>query len=272
MTKFGLLAISLLFPFVFSHSQAPDSAVNDHPVEELRTIENNAFRVGEYLKYRIHYGFINAGIAELSVKDKTYRNNRPVYHMVGKGRSVGMAEWFFKTRDTYETYMDTQALIPWEFIRDVNEGGYLINRHLIFDQYNHKATDLDVKLDTTYNIMNYAQDMLSMFYYARCLETENLTPGQSLPVNMFLDHEDFSFRLKYLGKETIDSEWGDIQCKKFIPVVQAGRVFKEKEGLTLWVSDDENKIPIRLEAELAVGSIKMDLVDYRNNLHPLHFH
>lgn len=267
MNRLSLLFFAFLFPSVFMLSQN-----NDLPTaNELRSVENNAFRVGEYLKYRIHYGIVNAGVAELTVAGKTERNDRPVYHMVGKGRSVGMAEWFFKTRDRYETYMDTEAMVPWEFIRDVDEGGYTIKRHLIFDQYKNEARDLEKSATHTYQVPPNAQDMLSTFYYARCLKTEDLKPGETIPVDMFLDHEDFSFKLKYLGREYIKTEWGKVLCKKLIPVVQEGRVFKDQEGLTLWVTDDENKIPVRLEAELAVGSIKMDLMDYKNIMRPIRF-
>lgn len=273
MKILGLFAFLAVIPF--SSFQPVDTPSYGPPIKKesktLREIDNNAFRQGEYLKYRIHYGIIDAGIAELTVKSITTKNDRPVFHMVGKGRSTGMAEWFFKTRDTYETYMDTKAMIPWEFIRDVDEGGYTIKRHLVFDQYGNTVKDLEQKEVKQYTIPDNAQDLLSTFYYARCLPTENLSPGDMLPVDMFLDYETFSFRLKYLGRETIKSEWGRIKCKKFIPVVQSGRVFSDKEGLTLWVTDDANKIPVRLEAELAVGSIKMDLVDYRNNLHPINF-
>ncbi len=264
-----LLFLSLLFfsPSAFIVSQSNHIGDNG----DLRHVSNSAFRVGEYLKYRIHYGIINAGIAELSVQRTTEKQGRPVYHMVGKGRSVGMAEWFFKTRDRYETYMDTEAMVPWEFIRDVNEGGYIIKRHILFDHYKNQAKDLEKSKTHIYDIKPNAQDMLSMFYYARCLKTENLKPGETLPIDIFLDHEDFSFKLKYLGREYVNTEWGKVLCKKLIPVVQEGRVFKDQEGLTLWVTDDESKIPVRLEAELAVGSIKMDLIAYKNLLRPISF-
>ncbi len=237
----------------------------------LRALENNAFKVGEYLKYRIHYGIINAGIAELRVKEISHRNDRPVYHMIGEGRSVGMAEWFFPTRDRYESYIDTKAILPWEFIRDVDEDGFIIKRHLKFDHYSSKVTETIDKPEKTYSIIPYSQDMLSALYYARCVNTDELKPGDFLPVNMFLDYEDFSFRLKLMGVETIKTNWGKVRCKKLIPVVQEGRVFSDKEGLTLWVTDDENKVPIRLEAELLVGKIKMDLVEYENLRHPIKF-
>lgn len=255
--------------FVAQPGEKPIGAKPGSPA--LPVIENNAFKEGEYLKYRIHYGIINAGIAELRVKEITTRNQRKVYHMVGTGRSVGMAEWFFKTRDHYESFVDTEAMLPWEFIRDVDEGGYIIKRHLKFDHYNNLAVETLDDPDRSYPIIQYAQDMLSAFYYARCMKTEELKPGEELPVDMFLDYEDFSFRLKFLGYEDVKTSWGKVRCKKLIPVVQEGRVFSDKEGLTLWVTDDENKVPVRLEAELVVGSIKMDLVEYKNLVRPISF-
>lgn len=267
MKLLNVLFLIFLFPF---QNQKPDTTI-DVSGKEMREMSNTAFQQGEYLKYRIHYGIINAGIAELSVQNKTTKSGREVYHMVGKGRSVGMAEWFFKTRDTYESYVDAKSIVPWEFVRDVNEGGYIIKRHLMFDHLNNTAKDLEQKKPKEYKVPDNVQDLLSTFYYARCVDTRNMKKEDVIPIEIFMDHEVFGFQLKYLGKESIKSEWGNIECKKFIPLVQEGRVFAEEEGLTLWVSDDENKIPMRLEAELAVGSIKMDLMDYRNNRHPLQF-
>lgn len=262
-----LLLSSLTFLLLLTSAAYAPSGTNG----TLRNLSNTAFAPGEYLKYRIHYGIINAGIAELEVKGVVQRNDRPVYHMVAKGRSVGMAEWFFRTRDRYESFIDTESIMPWEFIRDVDEGGYIIKRHLVFDHYDHTARDLEKSATREYDIEPYAQDMLSAFYYARCLKTEDLKVGDELPISMFLDHEDFNFKLRYLGVDEIETKFGTIDCKKFIPVVQSGRVFKDKEGLTLWVSNDGSKVPVRLEAELAVGSIRMDLIDYKNLRHDLYF-
>lgn len=265
-TLFFLLII-VLQPITGLFSQSNSETTGDGA---LRKLDNEAFQVGEYLKYRIHYGIINAGIAELTVKEMTTRRNRKVYHMVGTGKTVGLAEWFFKTRDRYETYIDAEAIVPWEFIRDVDEGGYKIKRHIIFDHYKDEAKDLDAN-GKTFSIDNNAQDLLSTFYYSRCVNTDTLEIGEEVPVDMFLDHEMYPFRFKYLGKQTLNTDFGKIRCKKFKPLVQSGRVFKEKEGMTLWVTDDENKIPIRLESELAVGSIKVDLMEYKNPRHKINF-
>lgn len=261
-----LTFLSLVFTSTNTIGQKDDPAqqAND------REVENTAFKVGEYLKYRIHYGFINAGIAELKVEKKMKKQNRPVYHMVGTGRTVGMAEWFFKTRDRYETYVDADSIVPLEFIRDVNEGGFKINRHVIFDHKKNKAIDLKAQ-KKSFDIYENAQDLLSTFYYARCLDITNIKVGDQIPVSMFLDHEMFGFSFKYLGMETLKTEFGKIKCRKFVPLVQEGRVFSEQEGMTLWVTNDANRIPIRLETELAVGSIDIDLVEYKNLRYPIQF-
>ncbi len=254
-----ILAIFLAF-FVASGFQSASNSNVPPGQRNLRRIDQRSFKVGEYLKYRIHYGIINAGIAELWIQNTEERRGRKVFHMVGKGRSVGMAETFFRTRDRYETWIDAEAMAPWEFLRDVNEGGYLINHHVLFDQFKSTAVHTDLKKDTVFKLPDYAQDMLSSFYYLRSLDVSNLQPGQSIPVQMFLDYQIYEFRLKFLGRETLKTSQGKIQCMKFRPTVQAGRVFKEEEGVTLWVSDDQSKVPVRLQADLAVGSIKMDLI------------
>ncbi len=235
-----------------------------------REIENTAFKVGEYLKYRIHYGFIDAGIAELKVESKKSVQNRPAFHIVGTGRTTGMAEWFFKTRDRYETFVDVDSMVPLEFIRDVDEGGFKINRHIIFNHQENKAIDLQDN-KKSFSIFENAQDLLSTFYYARCLNVKNIKVGEQIPVSMFLDHEMFTFSFKYLGEEILSTDKGKIKCKKFTPLVQEGRVFNEKEGMTLWVSADKNQVPVRLETELAVGSITIDLVEYKNLRYPIVF-
>ena len=76
---------------------------------------------------------------------------------------------------------------------------------------------------------------------------------------MFFDEENYGFKLKYLGKETIKTEFGKVKTVKFRPYVMAGRVFKEEESLTLWVSADKNKIPLKIKADLAVGSLRAEL-------------
>ena len=115
------------------------------------------------------------------------------------------------------------------------------------------------------------QDMLSAFYHLRSLSPEQLKVGDVINLNVWIDDESFPFRLKVVGVENIKTKFGRVNCLKIIPSVMSGRVFKDKEGVSLWVTNDSNHIPIAIQAQLVVGSIKADLVDYKNIMHPIDF-
>ncbi|WP_139957196.1 DUF3108 domain-containing protein [Flavicella sediminum] len=229
-----------------------------------------AFDKGEWLKYRIHYGIVNAGYASLTV-DEVKNKEKDLFHFKGKGWTTGMASWFFKVRDTYESVVDKKSQLPIHFIRRVDEGGYIINRDTYFDHEKKVARIEDHKHKTKKEIAVYGvQDMISAFYSLRNEDIDSLAIGDSVELDMFFDAEKFPFKLKYLGKETLSTKFGKVECYMLRPLVQSGRVFKAKESLTLWVSSDANKIPIRIKASLAVGSIKVDLHQYKGLSHPFH--
>ena len=92
--------------------------------------------------------------------------------------------------------------------------------------------------------------------------------GEFAAINIFYDLSNFVFKFKFLGKEKLNTKFGVVSCLKFRPYVESGRVFNKEEGLTLWISDDENKMPIRLTADLRVGSIDADLDAFRGLKHP----
>ncbi|WP_394748340.1 DUF3108 domain-containing protein [Spongiimicrobium salis] len=225
----------------------------------------SAFKAGEWLKFRIHYGWINASYATLQVTSDNI-NGMPVYHVVGKGKTTGLAKVFFKVDDTYESYFGKKDGRPYKFIRKLNEGGYTKDVEINFDYSKDEAILNDKKNKKKFNfaIQDDIQDLISAFYHLRNnFKSEDLVEGESIELNMLYDDDGiFKFKLKYLGKQTLRTKFGKVECLKFRPYVQSGRVFKEKESLSLWVSNDENKIPIRIKADLAVGSIKADLHAY----------
>ncbi len=224
-----------------------------------------AFKPGEWLKFRIHYGFLNASYATLHVKTDTI-DSVPVYHVVGKGRTTGFASIFFKVDDTYESYFDKEDGKPYRFIRKINEGGYKKDIEINFDYTKDLAVLNDKKNKKKFNfaVQRGIQDLISGFYYLRNnYRSEELVVGNSIELQMLYDDDGvFPFKLKFLGKEILKTKYGKVECLKFRPYVQSGRVFKEQESLSLWVSNDLNKIPIRIKADLAVGSIKADLEGY----------
>ena len=237
---------------------------NNESIVSPKVLDEHAFKVGEYLKYTIDYGILSAGYAELAIEKKSKKEGKWTYHMSGYGRTTGVTEWAFRTRDYYDTYISETDLLPVEFIRDVDEGGYLIDRHVYFNHENLTAKDTKLDIDSSLAINPGAQDLLSAFYYLRCLDVSDLKKGDKIQLTIFMDHENYPFQLKYLGKETVKIDAGKVKCLKFIPVVQDGRVFRDEESITLWVSDDENKIPVYIKAKLKVGSVKVRLDAYKN--------
>ncbi|MDA6071406.1 DUF3108 domain-containing protein [Flavobacterium sp. AC] len=234
------------------------------------TQKEDAFDTGEYFKFRIHYGIINAGYATLEIKDATV-NNKKVFHAIGKGYTTGMSKFFFKVEDLYESYFDKQTGSPYRYVRKINEGGYTKDQEGLFDQNANKVLVKDYKRKTEKTIMitDNVQDIISSFYYLRNHPTiDKLKPGEAITIDMFFDDEITKFKLKYVGRQDITTKFGTVSTMMFKPLVQAGRVFKEKESVTLWITDDDNKVPVRIKADLAVGSLKADLDEYKGLKNP----
>ena len=229
-----------------------------------------SFQNGEWFQLRLHYGPFNASYASFSLESDSL-NNKAVYHAKGFGETTGIAKWFFKVEDYYESYFDQKTGFPYRFIRDINEGGYTKNVEIDFDHGKATAIVNDIKRDTIkeFSIEKGVQDLISCFYYLRKFyPKKDVKINDSFDINMFFDNENYVFKLKFLGVETIRSKFGRIKCMKFRPLVQSGRVFEEQESVTLWVSEDKNRLPIRLQADILVGSIKADLENFKNLKYP----
>lgn len=231
--------------------------------------KENAYASGEWFKFRIHYGIINAGYATLELKETTL-SGKKMYHAVGKGWTTGMSRFFFKVDDTYESYFDKGTGVPVQFVRKIYEGGYERHQLGYFNQSAKSVLVKDVlrKRENTYVIPSPSYDVVSMFYHLRNHpDIDNLKVNESLTMDMFFDDETIKFKLKFVGREDISTKFGTVPTMVFKPLVQSGRVFKEQESLTVWISEDDNKIPVRIKANLAVGSLKADLDGYRGLKH-----
>jgi hypothetical protein len=208
-------------------------------------------------------GFLKAGTATLELKETTL-DEKKVFYAKCYGKTSTVIGWFFKVSDTYESYFDVAIPKPYFFKRDVNEGGYIIRRDTKFDYEKQLATVEDHKHKTvkTFEI-GEVQDMISSFYFLRNIETDTLEQGEEVTLDIFFDSKTFPFKLRFLGTEVLKTKFGKIKTLKFRPSVQAGRVFKENESVTIWVTADKNKIPIKLKASLAVGSLRAELKSFK---------
>ena len=254
-----ILLIILLFTSMLSFSQTTP----------------NAYKAGEWLKFRISYSnFLNAGNATMQIKEAR-KNGKQTYHVLGKGKTTGVISWFFKVNDNYQSYFYKDNIHPYRFIRKINEGGYKKNKEIHFNHQTKTATVKDYKKNTEkiFTVKSGVQDMVSTLYYLRNKDLSNMKVGDEVSLTMFFDETNYGFKMRYLGRETIKTKFGKVASLKFRPVVQAGRVFKEQESLTVWVTADKNKIPLRIKASLAVGSIRADLDGYKglSNSFPIIF-
>ena len=227
------------------------------------------YKNGEWLSFKLSYsGWIKAGKATLKLKEDKLKE---LYHVKAIGKTTGPIKWFFKVEDYYQSYFSNKTGLPKKFIRKINEGGHTKNLTIDFDQINNKAivNNIKKKLVKEFNTKSNVHDMLSVFYYIRNnYSLEQIKKAKDLSVDMFFDSENYEFKMKFLGIETINTKFGKIKCIKLRPFVQSGRVFKEKESLTLWISADKNKIPVRIKADLVVGSIRVDLDAFSGLNHP----
>lgn len=235
----------------------------------LVSAQEKAYGDGEWFKFRIHYGLLTAGYASLQV-DNASLNGKEVYHVKGEGKTVGVSKFFFKVEDDYQSYIDKEKDIPYRFIRKIDEGGHTKDVQIDFNHTSNKALVFNKKHNTKEELSfpEETQDMVSSFYYLRNrLDTENIKDGETIDMDMMFDKENYKFKLKFLGRETLKTKFGKVPCLIFRPYVQSGRVFKERESLTVWVTDDKNKMPILIKADLAVGSLKATLTDYKGLKH-----
>lgn len=255
--KFNITVAIVLFGFfsVFAQKQNQDCVFSEN----------------EFLEFKIKYLSFNTSTATLKNKAEVL-NGKPVYHIVGEGKSSKFLSFFFKIRDRYETYIDTATYLPHRFVRNINEGGYKKDIVIDFDQAKNKAIVNNRKHKTvkSFDTKPNIHDMISSFYYLRnTIDADNLKIGEEKKLTMFFDEQNYNFKLKYLGEEIIRTKFGKIKCLRFTPSVMADRVFKEEESLSVWISKDKNLIPVKISADLAVGSLTAVLNKYEGLKYPL---
>lgn len=262
--KTQAIAVILLASFI-ELAFAPSPAGNEYT--RLKIVDYQVFSKGEKLEYLAHYGFIHAGRATVEITEGShYINGKKCTKVDGKGFSTGTFDFFFKVRDSYITYMNTETLQPYRFVRHVDEGGFVFDQEYNFDHENQLVSTH--KKDTV-SVPMGIQDLVSAYYYARSIDLDHYKIGDVLTFKAFVDGEIEPIRIRYIGKETIEIKSGKYRCFKFQPVVQSGRVFSDEDDLIVYISDDKNKIPVLIEAKVIVGSVKLELMTAERLTHPL---
>ena len=225
----------------------------------LRTMENSAFSFGEKLTFAVKYKFVTAGYAVMKVGSKPATvSGRPTYDVRFSVRTTNSFDKIFKVRDVYRTWIDVDGLFPWKFQQKVREGDYKRDFSANIDQAAHKARTTQ----GSFTVPAYVQDVLSAFYYARAYDLRSMKKGQSFNLKNFYGKKTNTLRVVHRGKEVVDTDAGKFRCIKLEPVVKAGGLFKSEGQIFLWVTDDARKMPVKVSAKVAIGSIDSELIKY----------
>lgn len=254
-----------------------DSRTSNSPENANCNVEMQSFQTGESLTYKVYY---NAGPMWISAGEVYFKlqegkvDNKAMYHAVSEAVSYQTFDWFFKVRDKMETWMDPGTLNSEKFVRDVNEGGYTFFRSYDWNRQTNTIISFEdrkngkTKTKTIKNVDPCAVDLLSAFYWARSLNFDNYKPGDKIPVAMAVDDTVYNLYISYLGKEKYKTKLGTFNCMKVKPLLVEGSVFKAGEGMTIWFTDDANRIPVRIESQLLIGRITCDLKAYAGTKYP----
>ncbi|MCB0737287.1 MAG: DUF3108 domain-containing protein [Bacteroidetes bacterium] len=257
-----LLAIG----FVVATSAFKNATVNN----KLLPIDYHAFNLGEKLVYNIHYGFIDAGMAIFQVADTMHTvGGKPHFVCEAIGKSYGWWDNFYKVRDFYLSYVDSQSLYPSVYSRNISEGDYKSLESYYFNRKKQLAIGQHDGEESRVKIPLNVHDLVSMIYYMRSFNYGSESIGKEIPLNVFFENEWFESSMEIVGEEEIKTNLGRFNCLKIVPKLVEGRVFSGQNSMTVYVTADKNHIPVRIESGIFVGSIKVDLEEYENLKFPL---
>ncbi len=261
-----LFPIALLLVIVLSAFATKD---------RMRTIRNESFTKGEILKYKVHYGVITAAEATIDISKQLYViNGRPTYRATVYGRTTNSFDLFIRVRDTWQSYIDTAAIVPHRFYRNIEEGSYRKKETVDFNHYSNIAAvkmkkKKDAEKQSTHKITDNVQDIVSGFYYLRTMNYDKMRKGDKFTIKGFFDEENFDMEVTYKGHETVNTKAGKIKAIKLVPKMPENDLFKGENAISVYLSDDLNKVPVMIEASMFVGSLKVDLYEYKNLKHKL---
>ncbi|MBK0378003.1 DUF3108 domain-containing protein [Mucilaginibacter segetis] len=234
--------------------------------QEVTKTDKTAFQAGEQITYKLKYGFFNAAEATIRVENSPVKfNGNPALHIIADAKTAGTFDVFFKVRNRYESYIDQQTLLPYYYTEDRHESKYRHTDKVTFDHKTNIITADKGKFPFEGNVF----DFLSAYYFARNIDVSNLKVGDKLELRYFLEDGIHSLGITFLGREKVKCGLGTFNCLKFNPTIIPGRIFRKNSKLYLWITDDNNRIPVKAHVELIVGSLVMDLSEAKGLKYPL---
>lgn len=245
MKKIYLLIITLIATASLSIAQT------------LPYLKTPTFKEGEKLSYKLKYGFISAANGVLSVnKSKLEFSNKNVFHLSAFGQTSSGFSIFYTVKNKYDSYIDGNTYQPYLYTEDIHENRYTRKEYATFDHSKHTVKGAK---GTFKSPTSQLFDLVSAYYFARNLDLSSLKPGDSFKIPYFLNDEVAELKVSYVGTEKIKTSLGTLDCIKLNPEIKPGRIFKDNSKLYLWVTNDGNRIPVKAQVEILIGSVTMEL-------------
>ncbi|HEU4365711.1 MAG TPA: DUF3108 domain-containing protein [Candidatus Krumholzibacteria bacterium] len=213
------------------------------------------FGVGEKLVFSVQYGLITAGEATLEVRNLATIRERPCYRIVSDARTNDFFSKFYQVRDRYESYMDTTELYSLHYEKHIREGKFKRDEVVEFDQSGHRA----IYKDKVVPIPPMAHDVLSALYFVRTLPLE---VGQSVAIANHIDGKNYPLIVKVHGRERVKVDAGEFDCLVVEPILRGPGVFTQKGRLTVWLTDDEIRMPVLMKSKVVIGHVAAILKSY----------
>lgn len=261
--KYFIILPFLIIFFSISYSQnslkpAVIGTNTNNTKFSFRTINNEAFDVGETLEFNVRYGFIVAGKAVLTIPNLEYYKGRKSYYIESRVNSLPFFSTFYKVEDLYISVVDAEGIFPWRFEQHIKEGKYTRDFEAEFDHYLGIAKTSEGE----YPIESYVHDIISAFYYTRTIDFSNMKPGQRITLKNFYKDTTYILEVKYKGKQQVEVKAGKFNCIVVEPIIQEGGLFKSEGTLYIWLTDDKRKIPVMVKSKILIGSITAELTKY----------
>jgi hypothetical protein len=258
MKKIFLLFLSVgMWLGVMAQAQQPQDTVSS-PITDLRTINQQAFGVGEHLKFDVGYSFIKAGEAEFSIPELKIVDGHECFQILATVVTTSTFSFFFKVDDFYETMVDAKGIFPWHFTQRVREGKYRMDFAATFDQTNNVA----ITEKGRYHVPPYVHDAVSALFYVRTMDFSKSRPGEKQYLYNFYSDSTYQLAVKFLGYQQVEVKAGTFNCICVEPMVQEGGLFKSNGKIIIWMTNDQRKIPVKVSTKVVIGSIDAELREY----------
>lgn len=240
---------------------------------------NESFNPGEVLEFKMTYGILGTiGKGSVKVHDDYYlRNNRTSYAVDVNARTTGFLNFFVDINDRFGAFIDTASLLPHQFYRLVQEGNYKKDEWTYFD---HSKGSVVVRTwgkdgkekaqkNFTMDSVQNPRDLISAFLYFRTVDFNRVAVGDTLKLDVFFEDQYYKMQVIYRGKSSVKVKAGSFNAIILKPVMPDNSLFKGPNSITVWLSDDKNKIPLKIEAEMFIGSAGVELTKYKGLRNPL---